>query len=336
MKGETMPNDVLLKIEDLHVEFQNKKKGKPLAAVDGVDIAIPEGRIVGLVGESGCGKSMTAMAVMGLLSRPSRASQGKILLGETDLLALPAKEVRKITGDRISIIFQEPMTSLNPLITVGKQVDEVLRIHANIAPQEAREKTIEMFRAVGIPEPEKRYHSYPYELSGGLRQRIMIAMAMICKPDLLIADEPTTALDVTIEAQILRLMKELQQETKMSVLLITHNMGVVAQACDEVYVMYLGKVMEYAEVHELFQHPTHPYTLGLMHSLPGTARHGEPLYNIPGVVPPLSCLPEGCRFCTRCERVQERCFKEQPGLYDVGQGHMVRCFLYEKGGEANG
>lgn len=324
----------LLDIENLRTTF-DIHVGK-VQAVRGVNLHVDEGETVGIVGESGCGKSVSMLSVLHLLPDYAKISADKMVFDGTDLTTLTPKMFRKISGDQIGMIFQDPMTSLNPLFTVGDQLIEPLRIHKGISKAEAREIVLEKLRLVEIPDPESRMKQYPHELSGGMRQRIMIAMAMICKPDLLIADEPTTALDVTIEAQILRLMKELQQETKMSVLLITHNMGVVAQACDEVYVMYLGKVMEYAEVHELFQHPTHPYTLGLMHSLPGTARHGEPLYNIPGVVPPLSCLPEGCRFCTRCECARERCFKEQPGLYDVGQGHMVRCFLYEKGGEANG
>ena len=326
----------LLQIEHLQTCFFTK--AGVLKAVDDVSITIPAGKTVGLVGESGCGKSMTAMSVMGLVGKPGKVTEGRILYrrdGEEaqDLLALPAKARRQISGDKLSMIFQEPMTSLNPVMTVGKQVRESLLIHEKgISKEQAKERVLELFRQVGIPDPARRYASYPPQLSGGLRQRVMIAMAMACNPDLLIADEPTTALDVTIEAQILHLMRKLQQEHGTSILMITHNLGVVAEICDYVYVMYAGKVVEYSEVHELFQHTSHPYTQGLIRSLPKMEAGQGKLYNIKGMVPDLLHLPQGCRFAPRCEHACERCHCEMPPLYDIGGGHLVRCFLYEEQG----
>ena len=326
----------LLQIEHLQTCFFTK--AGVLKAVDDVSITIPAGKTVGLVGESGCGKSMTAMSVMGLVGKPGKVTEGRILYrrdGEEaqDLLALPAKARRQISGDKLSMIFQEPMTSLNPVMTVGKQVRESLLIHEKgISKEQAKERVLELFRQVGIPDPARRYASYPHQLSGGLRQRVMIAMAMACNPDLLIADEPTTALDVTIEAQILHLMRKLQQEHGTSILMITHNLGVVAEICDYVYVLYAGKVVEYSEVHELFQHTSHPYTQGLIRSLPKMEAGQGKLYNIKGMVPDLLHLPQGCRFAPRCEHACERCHCEMPPLYDIGGGHLVRCFLYEEQG----
>ena len=326
----------LLQIEHLETCFFTK--AGVLKAVDDVSITIPAGKTVGLVGESGCGKSMTAMSVMGLVGKPGKVTEGRILYrrdGEEaqDLLELPAKARRQISGDKLSMIFQEPMTSLNPVMTVGKQVRESLLIHEKgISKEQAKERVLELFRQVGIPDPARRYASYPHQLSGGLRQRVMIAMAMACNPDLLIADEPTTALDVTIEAQILHLMRKLQQEHGTSILMITHNLGVVAEICDYVYVMYAGKVVEYSEVHELFQHTSHPYTQGLIRSLPKMEAGQGKLYNIKGMVPDLLHLPQGCRFAPRCEHACERCHCEMPPLYDIGGGHLVRCFLYEEQG----
>ncbi len=324
----------LLSIRNLHTQFDTK--AGIVRAVDGVDIEIPAGKTVGLVGESGCGKSMTAMSVMGLVSRPGKVTEGEILFHGEDLLTLSAKERRQLCGNRISIIFQEPMTSLNPVETVGKQVREAILIHnkKEIGKEEAKEKVLTLFRQVGIPDPERRFRSYPHQLSGGLRQRVMIAMAMACRPDLLIADEPTTALDVTIEAQILWLMKQLQKEQGTSILMITHNLGVVAEICDYVYVMYAGQVVEYADVHELFRNPLHPYTRGLIQSLPKMQSGGERLYNIKGMVPDLLKLPKGCRFAPRCEAACETCVAQEPGLTDCGGGHLVRCCRMKEGGEA--
>jgi peptide/nickel transport system ATP-binding protein/oligopeptide transport system ATP-binding protein len=297
------------------------------AAVDDVTLTIPDGSVVGLVGESGCGKSVTALSTLGLVSRPGRVVSGEILLDGENLLGLPAEEMRRIRGDKISMIFQEPMTSLNPVYRVGKQVDEAILLHRGASRAEARERTVEMFRSVGIPEPAKRYRAFPHQLSGGLRQRVMIAMAMVCRPKLMIADEPTTALDVTIEAQILHLMKELRGELGSSIMMITHNMGVVAEICDYVYVMYAGKIIEQAGVFDLFDNTAHPYAKGLLDSIPRPDRKTR-LYNIAGTVPSLLDLPRGCRFSPRCERAMPKCLENEPELYRVAAGHFVRCFLY--------
>lgn len=314
----------LLHIENLKTVISSKD-GK-LVPVDGVDITIPKGKTVGIVGESGCGKSMTAMSVMGLLPNTTHIEEGKILFQDMDLTKLNPKELRKITGDKISIIFQEPMTSLNPVIQVGKQVREAILLHEKVSKEEAKQRVIEIFRQVGIPEPERRYNAYPHQLSGGLRQRVMIGMAMVCNPDLLIADEPTTALDVTIEAQILHLMRQLQKDKGTSIMMITHNLGVVAEICNQVYVMYAGKVVETAEVHELFQNPKHPYTQGLLGALPKMDSR-QRLNSIDGMVPTLKDMPTGCRFAPRCPMATQKCREEQPALVDVTAGHQVRCFM---------
>ena len=314
----------LLHIENLKTVISSKD-GK-LVPVDGVDITIPKGKTVGIVGESGCGKSMTAMSIMGLLPNTTHIDEGKILFQDMDLTKLNPKELRKITGDKISIIFQEPMTSLNPVIQVGKQVREAILLHEKVSKEEAKQRVIEIFRQVGIPEPERRYNTYPHQLSGGLRQRVMIGMAMVCNPDLLIADEPTTALDVTIEAQILHLMRQLQKDKGTSIMMITHNLGVVAEICDQVYVMYAGKVVESAEVHELFQNPNHPYTQGLLGALPKMDSR-QRLNSIDGMVPTLKDMPIGCRFAPRCPMATQKCREEQPALVDVTAGHQVRCFM---------
>lgn len=329
-----MSESIVLDIKNLKSHFFTAKGEVP--AVDGVSIQVPAGKIIGIVGESGCGKSMTAMSVMGLLRYPGKIVDGTILLDGRDITYLTPKELAKVRGNEISMIFQEPMTSLNPVIPVGKQVREAILLHQNVSKEEAKKRVMEIFREVGIPEPEKRYSSYPHQLSGGLRQRVMIGMAMVCKPKVMIADEPTTALDVTIEAQILRLMKKLCEEQGTSIILITHNMGVVAEICDYVYVMYAGKVMECAETFELFEHTQHPYTQGLLKSIPKLEEKAERLYTIQGVVPNLLHLPEGCNFCTRCEQAEERCWKEKPALYQTADGHGVRCFQYESGVQLDG
>ena len=316
----------VLEIKELKSYFYTEKG--VAKAVDGVNITIPKGKIIGLVGESGCGKSMTARSIMGLLKYPGKIAGGSILFEGKDLAKLPERELRKICGNDISMIFQEPMTSLNPVLKVGRQVQETLLVHdRTIGKEEAKKRVIDMFEKVGIPEAGKCYDSYPHELSGGLRQRVMIAMAMICKPHLLIADEPTTALDVTIEAQILRLMKQLRDETGTSVLIITHNLGVVAEICDYVYVMYAGRIVEQAPTCELFDHTAHPYTKGLMASIPRIGNNPERLHTIPGVVPNLLHLPEGCTFCTRCECAVEACRKEKPVLKKVGEEHWSACAI---------
>ena len=316
----------VLEIKELKSYFYTEKG--VAKAVDSVNITIPKGKIIGLVGESGCGKSMTARSIMGLLKYPGKIAGGSILFEGKDLAKLPERKLRKICGNDISMIFQEPMTSLNPVLKVGRQVQETLLVHdRTIGKGEAKKRVIDMFEKVGIPEAGKRYDSYPHELSGGLRQRVMIAMAMICKPHLLIADEPTTALDVTIEAQILRLMKQLRDETGTSVLIITHNLGVVAEICDYVYVMYAGRIVEQAPTCELFDHTAHPYTKGLMASIPRIGNNPERLHTIPGVVPNLLHLPEGCTFCTRCECAVEACRKEKPVLKKVGEEHWSACAI---------
>lgn len=323
------PNAAVLKISGLRTCLTTRK-GR-LYPVDGVDLEIPRGRIVALVGESGCGKSMMANSVMGLLPQGGRVSDGSISFCGNDFLALSAEQRRRLYGDRLTLIFQEPMSSLNPVIRVGPQVEEVLRLHKQISKSEAEAEVVEMFRSVGIPEPEKRYRCYPHELSGGLRQRVMISAAMICKPDLLIADEPTTALDVTIEAQILQLMRRLQRESGSSVLLITHDLGVVAEICDLVYVMYAGKIVETADVYELFHKPSHPYTRGLLGSLP-SRNDGKRLQSILGTVPMLSEMPEGCRFAPRCKYAADECRQMLPDMIEIRPGHQVRCRLCRKEG----
>ncbi len=322
-------NNNVLEIRGLNSYFFTEKGVAP--AVDGLDLDIPKGKIIGLVGESGCGKSMTAKSIMGLLKYPGRVAGGSIRFEDQDLTRLSDKELRKICGNDISMIFQEPMTSLNPVLKVGRQVRETLLVHnPTMGKAEAKQRVVEMFQRVGIPEAEKRYDCYPHELSGGLRQRVMIAMAMVCKPKLLIADEPTTALDVTIEVQILRLMKELRDETGMSVLIITHNMGVVAEICDYVYVMYAGKIMEQAETFELFDHTMHPYTKGLLDSIPRIGQNAERLHTIPGVVPNLLHLSQGCPFSNRCEYATDQCRTEKAQLHPVAPDHQVRCFRCEE------
>ena len=321
-----MADENLLVIDGLR-DVLTLKNGEPAYPVDGVSFTVARGKTVGLVGESGCGKSMTARTVMRILDPGIAPCGGSITFDGEDLLALPEQQMRDIRGNRIAMIFQEPMTALNPSISVGKQVREAILLHEKVSRAEAKERVIQMFREVGIPEAERRYKSYPHQLSGGLRQRICIAMGMICNPDLLIADEPTTALDVTVEAQILELMKRLQRESGMSILIITHNLGVVADICDEVNVMYAGQIVEHATKEEIFNHPLHPYTTGLMDAIPrvnGDMEHD--LHTIPGTVPALGHFPAGCRFCTRCPFADERCRTQAPELTDAGNGHLVRCF----------
>ena len=318
-----------LEIENLHTYFFSDVG--TVRAVDGVSFDVPIGKTVGVVGESGCGKSVTSLSIMQLLQRP----QGQIVEGEIrlnlgngkayDITKTPIEQMQKLRGNYMSMIFQEPMTSLNPVVPVGKQVQEAILQHRKISRDEAKKKVLHMLEIVGISEPEKRYRCYPHELSGGLRQRVMIAMAMICRPKLLIADEPTTALDVTVEAQILELLRELRDTIGTSIILISHNLGVIAQLCDYVYVMYAGQVVEQAPVLELFDHPSHPYTQGLMDSVRSLRRGDEQLSTIPGVVPNLLHLPQGCRFAPRCSIAGEDCRRCCPELNDLGRGHYVRC-----------
>ena len=322
----------LLAIRDLVTEFRTERG--VVRAVDGVSFEIPRQQTLGVVGESGCGKSVTALSVMRLIaSPPGRIAGGAIVYDGNDLLKLREPEMRAIRGNRIAMIFQEPMTSLNPVFTVGEQVAEAVRLHQHKNRRDALQVAIDMFRLVGIPSPEERVHAYPHQLSGGMRQRVMIAMALACKPDLLIADEPTTALDVTIQAQILALLSSLRRDNGMALLLITHDLGVVAETCDEVVVMYAGRVVERAATEALFAAPRHHYTAGLLRSVPSyTPAHAEPvppgtrtrLREIPGMVPPLYALPPGCKFADRCPRVEDRCRAEEPALLPLGKG-LVRC-----------
>ncbi len=316
----------LLEIRDLVTEFRTEHG--PVRAVDQVSFDIPRGKTLGVVGESGCGKSVTALSVMRLIPNPpGRVASGEISYDGKDLLALPDEDMRRIRGNKISMIFQEPMTSLNPVFTAGDQVAEAVRLHQGKSKADALKSAVEMFELVGIPSPSERVHNYPHQMSGGMRQRVMIAMALSCKPDLLIADEPTTALDVTIQAQILDLLSRLQRELGMSILLITHDLGVVAETCDEVVVMYAGRVVERAATEVLFGSPRHHYTAGLLRSVPGYGPDtgaGDRLQEIKGMVPALYDLPVGCRFQDRCPAVQSRCREEEPELTSVGET-QVRC-----------
>lgn len=318
-----MDNAIVLHVQHLCTSFftQNGE----IKAVNDVSISVPRGRIIGIVGESGCGKSMTARSIMRLLHHPGRIVGGSIKLAGKELLELSEHEMSAVRGEEIGMIFQEPMTSLNPVMRVGLQVRETLLLHRKISPQEAKAEVLRIFRKVGISEPERRYNCYPHELSGGLRQRVMIAMAMICRPKLVIADEPTTALDVTVEAQILQLMRALRDETGSGIVIISHNLGVIAQLCDYVYVMYAGRVVEQADTFDLFAHPMHPYTAGLMAAVSSLARGSGALEIIPGAVPNLLHLPVGCSFSPRCSKCSTHCGDGVPELREVSPGHLVRC-----------
>jgi oligopeptide/dipeptide ABC transporter ATP-binding protein len=313
----------LLSVENLSVSF-GTDSGR-VTVVEGVSFEVPAGKTVGLVGESGCGKSVSAMTIMRLLpSPPSRIDGGQILFDGKDLARLPEDEMRSVRGDRIGMIFQEPMTSLNPTLTVGFQIAEVLRLHRRMGARMARLWSVNMLKQVGIGGAERRLEQYPHELSGGLRQRVMIAMALVCRPALLIADEPTTALDVTIQAQILDLLRRLQEEMGMAILLITHDLGVVAELCEDVFVMYAGRIVERAPAAELFRSPRHPYTAGLLAASPRRAPRGARLATIPGMVPAPGMRGVGCSFADRCARAIERCRVERPPL--AGEGHRVACW----------
>ena len=316
----------LIEIEDLKTSFFTTDG--ELRAVDGVSFAIEEGKTMGLVGESGCGKSVTALSTMQLIPK----SAGRIVGGEIryrgeNLLGFDEARMRHVRGNEISMIFQEPMTSLNPVFTVGTQIEEAIILHQRLSKKDARDKAIEMLRLVRIPEPETRVDDYPHELSGGMRQRVMIAMALSCNPSLLIADEPTTALDVTIQAQILNLIEELQEQLGMALLLITHDLGVVAEQADDVAIMYAGRIVEHAAPEIIFSRPLHPYTVGLLKSIPGYGGIGQTLEAIPGIVPSPLNLPDGCRFSDRCARAEDGCRESEPELRQVEDGHWVSCFL---------
>jgi oligopeptide/dipeptide ABC transporter ATP-binding protein len=320
----------LLEVRGLRTSFHTRDG--VVRAVDGIDFTVNAGEILGLVGESGCGKSVTSMSIMGLVAKPGRIDGGEVLFDGTDLVRLDPEAMRKIRGDRISMIFQQPQSSLNPVWDVGAQIGEVLEIHRNMRRKAARERAQELLQMVGIPDPKRRLDSYPHEMSGGMAQRVMIAMALACEPELLIADEPTTALDVTIQAQILDLIRELRRQTGTAVVLITHDLGVVAEMCDRVAVMYAGEIIETADTETLFRDPRHPYTRGLISSIPVVGEVRSELAVIPGNVPNLIDMPPACRFAPRCiVRIEEdvkNSTEAHPALLPIGAGHEARCWLY--------
>ena len=321
-----MDTDILLEIKDLHTGFQSQYGVIP--AVDGVTLKVHRGESVALVGESGSGKSVTALSILRLLDIPPAVIQADtIRYGDIDLQKLSDQEMRQIRGNEISMIFQEPMTSLNPLMTVGFQIGETLEIHRHIKLKDTRPFAIEKLENVGIPDPETRVDDYPHQMSGGMRQRVMIAMALSCDPDILIADEPTTALDVTIQAQILDLIARIQKKRNMAMLLITHNMGIVAEVAQRVMVMYAGQIVEEAPVEAIFTEAAHPYTYGLLNSIPSGEEKGTRLSVIPGMVPSPLFFPKGCRFNPRCPYAQERCRLESPEMTEIGPERKVRCFF---------
>jgi len=319
----------LLELENLHTFFYTDTG--VARAVDGVSFAVGVGETVGVVGESGCGKSVTALSILRLVRPPGRIESGSVMRFEgTDLMALDESEMQHVRGNRIAMVFQEPMTALNPVFTIGDQIGEVARVHAGMNKREALAKAVEMLKLVGIPAPEQRAGEYPHQLSGGMRQRVVIAMALVMNPALVIADEPTTALDVTIQAQILELLGDLTRRLGTSVLLITHDLGVVAENCTRVIVMYAGEVVEEAATSELFAHAHHPYTEGLLGAMPRVGGEKDRLATIPGTVPPPTNWPKGCRFRDRCPYSWERCEAEHPPLYQIGGGHTSRCHLAEE------
>lgn len=317
----------LLNISNLTSSFMIE--GREVHAVEDLNLSMSAGQTLGLVGESGCGKSVTALSIMRLFHASSgKITSGSIHFKQQNLLSLSEAEMRKLRGNRLSMIFQEPMTSLNPVFTIGNQISEVFSVHHSLSRHEAMDKTIAILKAVNIPSAEKRVNEYPHQLSGGMRQRVMIAMALACNPELLIADEPTTALDVTIQAQILSLMNRLQKQLGMAILLITHDLGVVSQVCDDVAVMYAGKVVESGKTKDLFLYPKHPYTQALLLSIPKLGAKQKTLASIPGHVPSLENRGIGCRFANRCPKVMERCHQQQPILSGDAQ-HKVACWLYD-------
>jgi oligopeptide/dipeptide ABC transporter ATP-binding protein len=324
-------NNVILEIKHLKTQFFTE--GGVVRAVDGIDFDVKRGEVVGLVGESGCGKSVTSLSIMRLIGQPGRIVDGEIVFDNQDLLKLSESRMITMRGNRISMIFQQPQSSLNPVFRVGEQLAEVMQIHQDLNKEAAHKRAVELLSMVGIPEPESRAKSFPHELSGGMAQRVMIAMALACVPELLIADEPTTALDVTIQAQILDLMRNLRTKMDTSIILITHDLGVVAEMCDRVNVMYAGRIVEQAPVKELFKNPRHPYTAALIGSTPVLGQADRELTTIPGSVPNLIDLPAGCKFWPRCaariEHNLEKCNVEEPPLETYAPNHTVRCWLYE-------
>ena len=324
--------DTLLEVNGLKTHFDTREG--VVTAVDEVDLTVDRGEVLGLVGESGCGKSVTSLSIMGLVSHPGRIVAGEVLFDGQDLTRMPREELRKLRGDQISMIFQQPTSALNPVFRAGAQIKEVFDLHRKWSEDVEEEKVIEMLARVGIPDPKSRARAFPHELSGGMAQRVMIAMALACEPELLIADEPTTALDVTIQAQILDLIRGLQETSRTAVILITHDLGVVAEMAHRVAVMYAGEIVEEADVRTIFREPLHPYTQGLIGSIPVLGDPKDRLAVIPGVVPPMMDLPEECRFASRCvariEHGLEICTRRKPNLIDYAEGHRVRCWLYEE------
>ena len=331
MQSSPQPGKPLLQVDDLRVEFRTSKGAATV--LNGVNFSLKAGETLCVVGESGCGKSMTALALLRLIpSPPGRIVSGSALFGDEDLFQVSEARMREVRGNRISMIFQEPMTSLNPVYTVGEQIAEALRLHRNMSRAQARAQALELLRSVGIPAPERRLDNYPHQLSGGMRQRVMIAMALACEPDILIADEPTTALDVTVQAQIFELLRDLQRDKGTAIVLITHDMGAVAEMADRVMVMYAGRVIEEGLVDEVLHQPRHPYTQGLIACLPelGTAHTSderEPLAEIPGVVPSIWELGQGCAFAQRCHAATPHCERSVPPLVGVGADHQAACWL---------
>ena len=316
---------MLLSVNKLKTHFLTPEG--VIRAVDDVSFKIDKGKVLGLVGESGCGKSVTALSLMRLIPQPGRIISGEIFFDGRDLLKLGNEEIRKLRGNRMAMVFQDPMTSLNPVFTIGNQISEIFRVHKGLKRSEAMNKAQFLLQRVGIPDPSRRIKEYPHQLSGGMKQRVMIAMAISCEPSLIIADEPTTALDVTIQAQILRLLRELIETSNTALILISHDLGVIAEMADEVAIMYAGKIVEYANTADLFAAPLHPYTIGLLQSIPRGEEKKKRLQTIEGSVPRLTDLPKGCMFNPRCKYVVEQCRRDEPELVDAGGGHLVRCWV---------
>ncbi|MDC3413795.1 ABC transporter ATP-binding protein [Aquibacillus sp. 3ASR75-11] len=321
----------VLEVKNLRTTFRSNKKS--FNAVDEISFHINEGETLGIVGESGCGKSVTSLSIMGLIKPPGEVNGDQVTFQDMDLLSLNKRKMRKIRGNQISMIFQEPMTSLNPVYRIGDQIGESIRIHEKVKGTKLKKRVVDLLKLVGIPRPEEIYANYPHQLSGGMSQRVMIAIAMACNPDLIIADEPTTALDVTIQAQILELMKSIQEERGMSIMLITHDLGVVSEVCDRMLVMYAGKIVESGIVEDVLKNPQHPYTKGLLDSLPKKGVDKERLNYIPGQVPSPLNWGVGCRFADRCSHAMVKCHEQIPSLIEIGNEQQAACWLVEEGGE---
>ena len=326
---EDKNQEVILEMKDLSISFFNKSG--EIQAVRGINYTLHKGEVLGIVGESGSGKSVSSHGILRLTPDTGKVKTGEILFHGKDILKMNKKELQELRGNKIAMIFQDPMTSLDPLFTVEYQLNESLKKHTNLDAVARKARMIELLTLVGINQPERRIKQYPYEFSGGMRQRVMIAMALVCKPEILIADEPTTALDVTIQAQILDLMNQLKKETGTSILFITHDLGVVAEVCDDVAVMYCGRVVERGDVKTIFANPSHPYTKGLLGSIPRLGDAGKELKSIPGNVPNPKYMPKGCKFAPRCPYASEKCREEEPGFFQIEEGHISRCWLCESG-----